>query len=142
MYKFMRNFKVVATDSPSLSRTELEAALKFSKDLNVDHQSEKSEELLDEKYIRNDYDRCYYCKMELFDITGSIAEKPTSPCLSSRIMTGISITEKRLNDIETMEAILRKAGVIIFRIRLCQENTAHDEHHRRRTLKDILFKRN
>ncbi|GAX61909.1 ATP-utilizing enzymes of the PP-loop superfamily [Candidatus Scalindua japonica] len=170
----------VTTDSPSLSRTELEAALKFAKDLNVDHRIKKSEELLDEKYIQNDYDRCYYCKTELFDITGSIskndkykwvlygynlsdgddvrpghkaalennvispladagftkediravlrsnhlaiAEKAASPCLSSRIMTGISITERRLNDIEDMEAILRKTGIKIFRVRLCQEN--------------------
>jgi len=169
----------VTTDSPSLSRTELEAALKFAKELNVEHKIEKSEELLDEKYIQNDYDRCYYCKSELFDITGSIAksdeykwilygynfsdgsdirpghkaalensvispladagftkddirtvlrsnhltiaEKPASPCLSSRIMTGIAITEKRLNDIETMEMILKKAGVRVFRVRLCQE---------------------
>ncbi len=171
----------VTTDSPSLSRAELEAALAFANDLNVEHRIEKSEELLDEKYIRNDYDRCYYCKSELFDITGSIAtsdeykwvlygynfsdgsdirpghraalenrvispladtgftkddirsvlrsnhltiaEKPASPCLSSRIMTGISITEKRLNDIEAMEMILGKAGVKIFRVRLCQEKT-------------------
>ena len=171
----------VTTDSPSLSRIELEAALKFAKELKVEHKIEQSEELLDKKYVQNDYDRCYYCKSELFDITGSIAksneykwvlygynfsdgsdirpghkaalensvvspladagftkddiravlrsnhltiaEKPASPCLSSRIMTGISITEKRLNDIEAMETILRKAGVKIFRVRLCQENT-------------------
>lgn len=53
----------------------------------------------------------------------TIAEKPASSCLSSRIVTGISITEKRLNDIEAMEAILKKADVNIFRVRLCQENT-------------------
>ena len=51
-----------------------------------------------------------------------IAEKPASPCLSSRVMTGISITEKRLNDIEAMEAILKVAGVKVFRVRLCQES--------------------
>ncbi|MBT3878297.1 MAG: ATP-dependent sacrificial sulfur transferase LarE [Candidatus Scalindua sp.] len=171
----------VTTDSPSLSRIELEAALKFAKELKVEHKIEQSEELLDKKYVQNDYDRCYYCKSELFDITGSIAksneykwvlygynfsdgsdirpghkaalensvispladagmtkddirvvlrsnhltiaEKPASPCLSSRIMTGISITEKRLNDIESMEMILKKAGVKIFRVRLCQEDT-------------------
>ncbi len=171
----------VTTDSPSLSRTELEDAVKFAEDLNVNHRIEKSEEIFDEKYIRNDYDRCYYCKTELFDITGSIvnndgykwvlygynfsdgndirpghkaalenkvisplsdagftkddirtvlrsnhltiAEKPASPCLSSRIMTGISITEKRLNDIEAMEVILKEAGVKVFRVRLCQEST-------------------
>ncbi|MCP5008195.1 MAG: ATP-dependent sacrificial sulfur transferase LarE [Planctomycetes bacterium] len=170
----------VTTDSPSLSRTELKGALKFAKDLDVEHTIEKSEELLDKEYVRNDYDRCYYCKTELFGITGSIAksdeykwvlygynfsdgndvrpghkaalennvvspladagftkddiravlranhlriaEKPASPCLSSRIMTGISITEKRLNDIEAMEAILKDAGVKIFRVRLCRES--------------------
>ncbi len=171
----------VTTDSPSLSRTELEDALTFAKDLHVEHAIEKSEEILDEEYVRNDYDRCYYCKTELFGITGSIAksdeykwvlygynfsdgddvrpghkaalennvispladagftkddirkvlrahhltiaEKPASPCLSSRIMTGISITEKRLNDIEAMEAILKNAGIKIFRVRLCQESS-------------------
>ena len=38
-------------------------------------------------------------------------------------MTGVSITEKRLNDIETMEMILKKAGVRVFRVRLCKERT-------------------
>lgn len=170
----------VTTDSPSLSRTELEDALGFAKDLHVEHTIEKSEEIFDEEYIRNDYDRCYYCKKELFGITGSIAkgdkykwvlygynvsdgddirpghkaalennvispladagftkddirtvlranhlaiaEKPASPCLSSRIMTGIPITKKRLNDIEAMEAILKEAGIKVFRVRLCRES--------------------
>ncbi|NOG85081.1 MAG: ATP-dependent sacrificial sulfur transferase LarE [Planctomycetes bacterium] len=171
----------VTTDSPSLSRSELKDALKFAKDLNVEHTIQKSDELFDEEYIRNNSDRCYYCKTELFSITGSIAksdefkwvlygynfsdgedvrpghkaalennvispladagftkddirsvlranhltiaEKPASPCLSSRIMTGISITKSRLNDIEAMEAILKEAGIKVFRVRLCQEST-------------------
>ena len=65
----------VTTDSPSLSRSELDDALKFAKKLNVNHTIKKSEEIYDEEYIRNDYDRCYHCKTELFVITDAIAQK-------------------------------------------------------------------
>jgi uncharacterized protein len=50
-----------------------------------------------------------------------ISDKPSSPCLSSRIMTGIPITEKRLRDVEDMENIIRDSGISIFRVRLCEE---------------------
>ena len=51
----------------------------------------------------------------------NLSDKPSSPCLSSRIMTGIPITEKRLRDVEYMENIIRESGIKIFRVRLCQE---------------------
>ncbi len=51
----------------------------------------------------------------------NLSDKPSSPCLSSRIMTGIPITEKRLRDVEFMENIIRESGIKIFRVRLCQE---------------------
>ncbi len=51
----------------------------------------------------------------------NLSDKPASPCLSSRIMTGIPITEKRLRDVEYMENIIRDSGIKIFRVRLCQE---------------------
>src|SRR5205085_1677643 len=38
-------------------------------------------------------------------------DAPASPCLSSRIMYGLSVTPARLQQVERGEAILRAAGV-------------------------------
>ena len=51
----------------------------------------------------------------------SIAEKPASPCLSSRLMTGVQITAQKLNDVEEIESILRDAGLNIFRVRVHED---------------------
>lgn len=53
----------------------------------------------------------------------SIAEKPASPCLSSRLMTGVQITAKKLNDVEEIESILRNSGLNIFRVRVHEDGT-------------------
>ena len=50
-----------------------------------------------------------------------ISEKPASPCLSSRIMTGISVTQKRLEDIDALETLLRQEGLNILRVRIDQK---------------------
>jgi len=55
-----------------------------------------------------------------------LAMKPASPCLSSRIMTGIEVTPDRLRDVEEIEGILREAGVSTLRVRICR---AEDEAH-------------
>jgi uncharacterized protein len=49
-----------------------------------------------------------------------LADKPASPCLSSRIMTGIEIDARRLADVAAMEAILRRGGVKVCRARMCE----------------------
>jgi uncharacterized protein len=49
-----------------------------------------------------------------------LAEKPASPCLSSRITTGIRVTSDRLADVEAMEAILRRGGLHVYRARICE----------------------
>ncbi len=48
----------------------------------------------------------------------NIAEKPASPCLSSRIAHGIPITKGRLNDVGFLEDILKNAGIKVFRVRI------------------------
>jgi uncharacterized protein len=50
-----------------------------------------------------------------------LSGKPASPCLSSRIMTGIEITPERLKDVEELEMILRRTGVSTLRVRVCRE---------------------
>jgi uncharacterized protein len=46
------------------------------------------------------------------------SDKPASPCLSSRLMTGVAVTPQKLRDVEDFEAILRRAGLGVFRVRL------------------------
>ncbi len=46
------------------------------------------------------------------------ADKPASPCLSSRLMTGVAVTPQKLRDVEDFETILRTAGLQVFRVRL------------------------
>lgn len=51
----------------------------------------------------------------------SLADKPASPCLSSRLMTGVPVTVEKLKDVETLEALLREGGLKVFRVRLHEE---------------------
>ena len=53
-----------------------------------------------------------------------IAEKPASPCLSSRIARGIQVTTGRLGDIAALESLIRKSGIRVFRVRI---NSSNDE---------------
>jgi len=47
----------------------------------------------------------------------SVADKPSMACLSSRIPTGIEVTEERLSRIEKAERLLRTWGFSQFRVR-------------------------
>ncbi len=82
-----------------------------------------------------------------------MAEKPASPCLSSRLMTGVFITPRKLKDVEDFEAILRDGGLRVFRVRLHEEGStkflrievSHDEmnaalHLRERLVKEGLVR--
>jgi len=47
----------------------------------------------------------------------SVADKPSMACLSSRIPTGLKVTEEKLTRIERAEALLREWGFSQFRVR-------------------------
>ncbi|WP_458185719.1 ATP-dependent sacrificial sulfur transferase LarE [Haladaptatus sp. NG-WS-4] len=47
----------------------------------------------------------------------SVADKPSMACLSSRIPTGLEVTEERLSRIERAESLLRQWGFSQFRVR-------------------------
>lgn len=56
---------------------------------------------------------------ELMRLHGlELSEKPSSPCLSSRIMRGVQITKQELRDVDELENILRSGGLKIFRLRV------------------------
>jgi uncharacterized protein (TIGR00268 family) len=47
----------------------------------------------------------------------SVADKPAMACLSSRIPTGLEVTEERLSRVERAESLLREWGFTQFRVR-------------------------
>ena len=162
-------------DSPSLPRSEHQAALRFAQQYHLNLQVLPTHELEDPSYASNPSNRCFFCRSELFqkmeqfardrhvavlaygenaddakevragriaagqfkvvaplreaDLTKSeirslareanleIAEKPASPCLSSRLAPGLPVTLARLAAIEKAEEIVRREGFRIVRVR-------------------------
>lgn len=51
-----------------------------------------------------------------------LADKPASPCLSSRLVTGVAITSEKLRAVDELESILRDRGLHIFRVRVHEMN--------------------
>ncbi len=57
----------VLADSPSLARRDLEQAKAFAESQHIPLRIVRTEELDKPEYQRNDADRCFHCKTELFD---------------------------------------------------------------------------
>jgi uncharacterized protein len=165
----------VIADSASLPRKELAAALEFTAQHGIPTQTLHTEELDNPDYIRNDAQRCFHCKDELFaqmevrrlelgfahlaygmnlDDRGefrpgqqaavlhhalaplvtaeltksdirtlarsaglSIADKPASACLASRIEYGRPVTAENLSQVERAEDALHSLGFRKVRVR-------------------------
>src|SRR6185312_1571574 len=58
----------VIADSASLPRAELEAALAFAREQGIPAQVVRTGELDKPEYARNDAQRCFFCKDELFTV--------------------------------------------------------------------------
>jgi len=59
--------------SPSLPRSEREAASAFARAIGARHELLETHELEDERYASNPANRCYFCKSELFERLGPFA---------------------------------------------------------------------
>ncbi|MEM9445942.1 MAG: ATP-dependent sacrificial sulfur transferase LarE [Verrucomicrobiota bacterium] len=57
----------ILADSPSLARSEKEAAQAFAKDHQIPIEIIQTQELKDPDYAANPLNRCYFCKHELFN---------------------------------------------------------------------------
>ena len=169
------NMKALIADSPSLARWQLQDALAFAQEHGIPCSVVNTAELENAEYARNDSNRCYHCKDELFSVMEAYArennfssiaygvnlddlndfrpgqraaykhqvlaplaeaglskteirelareaglrvwDKPASPCLSSRIEYGRTVTREALTAVERGEEALRRMGFREFRVR-------------------------
>ena len=173
------NMLAVIADSASLPRAELAAALAFTAQHSIPIQILQTNELEDPNYARNDQNRCFHCKDELFTqmeaerqarnfshlaygmnlddgdpavaafrpgqqaaalhhavaplVTAqltkpeirtlaraanlTLADKPASACLSSRIEYGRPVTRENLLQVEQAEDALHALGFPQVRVR-------------------------
>jgi uncharacterized protein len=174
------NMLAVIADSPSLPRAELAAAIDFAALHSIPLHILYTSELDNPDYQRNDSQRCFHCKDELFtqmenfraqhgnlrhlaygmnlddgapsvaafrpgqqaaalhhavaplvtaqltkaeiralarEANLSLADKPASACLSSRIAYGLPVTRENLSQVEQAEAALRALGIRQLRVR-------------------------
>jgi len=61
--------------SPSLAAGELGPARRFAESLGVVHETPDTQELRRAGYRANAGDRCYFCKAELLDVLGPVADR-------------------------------------------------------------------
>ena len=66
-YEALGNAAIAVTAvSDSLATGELEEAQELARMIGIDHRVIYTEEFADPNYLRNDFDRCYFCKSELY----------------------------------------------------------------------------
>jgi uncharacterized protein len=165
----------VTADSESLASVQREAALGLVRSVGFRHRVLRTHELQDPLYARNQPDRCYHCKSELFrrlvplaaaegcrhvadgvivddladfrpgrraaaeaGVRSPLAEaglgkaeirelsrdmglptwdQPSSPCLSSRVAYGLTVTDEVLRRVERAERAVSALGFREFRVR-------------------------
>lgn len=64
----------VTADSLSLPRRHLEDAIEFARDFGIRHEIIATQEFDNPLYVRNEADRCFFCKDELFTQLDALAE--------------------------------------------------------------------
>ena len=165
----------VLADSPSLARRDMEQACAFAQSLQMPLRVVATDELERPEYQRNDANRCFHCKDELFAVMGSLGaslgfahiaygmnaddtrdfrpgqraaeqhavlaplaeagltklevralakaagyplwDRPTAPCLASRVEYGRTVTREVLEQVERAEEAVRQLGFRELRVR-------------------------
>ncbi len=62
------NMLAIIADSPSLARTQLSDAVAFAREESIPLEVVQTSELERPEYVRNDSQRCFFCKDELFTL--------------------------------------------------------------------------
>jgi len=68
------NMLAVIADSPSLARTHMQDAMAFAQEQHIPLQVVQTEEMERAEYVRNDGQRCFHCKDELFVVMEKFAQ--------------------------------------------------------------------
>jgi uncharacterized protein len=68
------NMLAIIADSPSLARTQLEDAIAFAREQGIPLEVIPTSELERPEYVRNDAQRCFFCKDELFTLMEELRE--------------------------------------------------------------------
>jgi pyridinium-3,5-biscarboxylic acid mononucleotide sulfurtransferase len=69
-----KNMLAIIADSPSLARTQLADAIAFAEEQNIQLDVIATSELERPEYVRNDAQRCFFCKDELFTLMEEIRQ--------------------------------------------------------------------
>ena len=108
----------VTAVSPSLARRERLGASDLARSMGFAHREVTTHELRREEYARNEADRCFWCKTELFDVLGPIASDMDATIAVGTNMDDLGdhrpgIRAARLNDVEAplVEVGLTKSEV-------------------------------
>src|SRR5262252_4168640 len=70
-----RDMLAVIADSPSLARAHLQDALAFAQEQSFPVEVIQTTEMERPEYVRNDQQRCFHCKDELFKVMEDFAAK-------------------------------------------------------------------
>jgi uncharacterized protein len=82
------NCLAVTAVSPSLARRELKGARDLARTRGWTHRIVRTHELQRDDYIRNKPDRCYWCKVELFEVLAPIASR-----MGAQIVVGTNLDD-------------------------------------------------
>jgi pyridinium-3,5-biscarboxylic acid mononucleotide sulfurtransferase len=118
----------VIADSPSLARTHLQDAIAFANENGIPVQVVSTSELDRPEYVRNDGQRCFQCKDELFAVMEKLRAERGFDAIaygvnlddqgdSSRIEYGRPVTREALDVVERGEDAIRALGFRQFRVR-------------------------
>jgi pyridinium-3,5-biscarboxylic acid mononucleotide sulfurtransferase len=69
-----KNMLAIIADSPSLARTQLSDAIAFAQEQSIPLEVVATSELDRPGYVRNDSQRCFFCKDELFTLMEELRE--------------------------------------------------------------------
>jgi pyridinium-3,5-biscarboxylic acid mononucleotide sulfurtransferase len=85
----------------------------------------------DERAVRSPLAECGFTKLEVRALAAEwelpVADKPATPCLSSRIAYGLHVTPERLSKVDQAEQFLRSLGFGEFRVRYHADDLARIE---------------
>jgi uncharacterized protein len=73
----------VTAVSPALASGELGGAREVARAIGIAHEEMTTDELAREGYVRNDRDRCYHCKTELYERLWGLARRRGYPAVLS-----------------------------------------------------------